>query len=105
MNRFATSEEPGGTFRPAPAHAPAGADADGAVAAVGGGVHQGSPATWRQSARAVATFVKGISGLDAYERYARHQHLRHPDEAMMDEAEFWRCRWDADGKNPKARCC
>ena len=22
-----------------------------------------------------------------------------------DEAEFWRCTWDAEGRNPQARCC
>jgi len=90
MNRFATSSEPGGASRPAPA----------APAAVPDAAPTGVRA-WRAGVR----WIRGISGLDAYDRYLRHAAAAHPDESPLSEAEFWRCRWDDDSKNPKARCC
>ncbi|MHB1007853.1 MAG: YbdD/YjiX family protein [Propionibacteriaceae bacterium] len=88
MNRFETSSEPGGTDRPAPQPLPS-EELPVAVRA------------WRSS----RFWVRGISGLDAYDRYVQHRNSHHPDEPLLDEAEFWRCRWDSDSKNPKARCC
>ncbi len=55
--------------------------------------------------RGTVAVVRGFSGLDKYDRYVRHQLSTHPDEPMLDEAEFWRCTWDAEGRNPQARCC
>ncbi|QGF23700.1 YbdD/YjiX family protein [Raineyella fluvialis] len=49
--------------------------------------------------------VRGLAGLDKYDRYVAHQSRTHPDEPLLSEAEFWRCSWDAEGRNPKARCC
>ena len=89
MKRFATSSEPGGTSRPAP---PAASTRDVAASGVD---------AWRAGVR----WIKGIAGLDAYDRYARHHAVAHPGEPLLTEGEFWRCRWDSDSKNPKARCC
>ncbi len=85
MNRFVSSEEPGGTHRPAPP--------------------SDQPPTLRSVARGTVGWLKGISGLDAYERYLKHERGAHPGSTPLSEAEFWRCRWESDEKNPKSRCC
>lgn len=55
--------------------------------------------------RGTVAVVRGLSGLDKYDRYVRHRARAHPDEPMLEEAEFWRCTWQAEGENPQARCC
>lgn len=55
--------------------------------------------------RGTVAVVRGLSGLDKYDRYVRHQERTHPDEPMLSEAEFWRCTWQAEGDNPRVRCC
>ncbi|SMO41172.1 YbdD/YjiX family protein [Propioniciclava tarda] len=89
MNQFATSSEPGGVIRPASA----GVRSD----------DEGTPLA--RLFAGTTQFLKGISGLDAYERYLRHQAAHHPDAAVLGEADFWRSRWANEEKNPKARCC
>lgn len=89
MSAFGTSEEPGGTHRPAPR----------AVGPVDG------RSGLLRAYLGVTTVLKGIAGLDAYERYVRHRSIHHPDEPIQGEAEFWRCKWDHEERNPKARCC
>nr|NLI49122.1 YbdD/YjiX family protein [Propionibacterium sp.] len=89
MNAFATSEEPGGVRRPAPRALD---DADGRT-------------PWRRAYDGVTRVLKGMAGLDAYERYVRHRLAHHPGEPLQGEAEFWRCRWDQESRTPKARCC
>jgi uncharacterized short protein YbdD (DUF466 family) len=92
MNRFATSSEPGGTRRPAPSASGRRPDADVRT-------------PLRRAYDAATGMAKGIAGLDAYERYVQHRTAQHPDDPLQSEAEFWRCRWDAEGSNPTARCC
>lgn len=55
--------------------------------------------------RGTVAVVRGFSGLDKYDRYLRHQLREHPDEPSLSEAEFWRCTWEAEGREPRARCC
>lgn len=55
--------------------------------------------------RGTVAVVRGLSGLDKYDRYIRHQQRTHPDEPLLSEAEFWRCAWESEGNNPQARCC
>ncbi len=92
MNAFATSEEPGGTSRPAPRASAGLAGLDGRT-------------PLRRAYRGVTRVLKGMSGLDAYERYLAHRWVHHPDEPVQGEAEFWRCRWDHESRHPTARCC
>lgn len=83
MNRFATSSEPGGQ-------------------------HHAAGLTPKPSMSLLANirmWLKGISGLDAYDRYLDHHAAHHPGECVMAEPEFWRSRWDNESRNPKARCC
>lgn len=55
--------------------------------------------------RGTVAVVRGLAGLDRYDRYVNHRLRAHPDEPMLTEAEFWRCAWEAEGLNPAARCC
>ena len=55
--------------------------------------------------RGIVAVVRGLSGLDKYDRYVRHQRRTHPDEPVQSEADFWRCTWESEGNNPRARCC
>lgn len=59
----------------------------------------------RRAWRGTVAVVRGLSGLDRYDRYVRHRRRTHPGEPMLSEAEFWRCSWEAEGRNPSARCC
>lgn len=92
--RFASSSEPGGGVRPA-ADAPAAEVCD----------RTPPPPAWREAWRGLVRFVKGVAGLDAYDRYVRHARAHHPDAPVPNEADFWRERWDGEERNPRARCC
>jgi len=92
MNRFATSSEPGGLGRPATGVSDRAPDAP-------------TRPPLRRAYESFTWMMKGISGLDAYERYVRHACAHHPHARPLTEAEFWRSRWDNESRNPKARCC
>lgn len=69
-------------------------------------VHEPSEGDIVQRAwRGTVAVVRGLAGLDRYDRYVGHQLRTHPDEPMLTEAEFWRCSWESEGRNPRARCC
>lgn len=59
----------------------------------------------RRAWRGAVAIMRGLSGLDKYDRYVEHRRRTHPDEPMLSEAEFWRCSWEAEGRDPSARCC
>ncbi len=49
-------------------------------------------------------FVRQVSGDDAYDRYAEHMRLTHPDQRAMERAEFFRFMQDQKW-NRISRCC
>lgn len=63
------------------------------------------PGGWQRLWRGTMAVVRGVSGLDKYERYLNHQRRTHPDEAPLTEAEFWRQTWEREERHPTARCC
>lgn len=55
--------------------------------------------------RALAWWVKGVVGEDAYERYLdHHRRSGHTGEPMSARA-FWRARTVHAERNPQNRCC
>lgn len=80
---FESSSVPGGAIAPAPSSAP----------------------TLGDVARGVRAFLRGMSDMDAYEGYRAHHLAHHPDQPLMDEATFWRDKWEDADKHPSARCC
>lgn len=59
----------------------------------------------RKSWAALAWYVKGLMGEDAYEKYCAHQAAVHPGGELMTAREFWRDRTDRQDANPQGRCC
>lgn len=57
------------------------------------------------AAHSFRTFMRGVLGADAYDRYVQHQTRVHPGKPYMAEREFWRDRTDEMERNPGARCC
>ncbi|ROR55969.1 uncharacterized short protein YbdD (DUF466 family) [Luteococcus japonicus] len=61
--------------------------------------------TVREAAHLVARVWKGMSGLDAYERYLAHHRHAHPGTPAPSRADFYRAKWDHESTSPTARCC
>lgn len=40
-----------------------------------------------------------------YRRYVEHRRRSHPDEPVLNEAEYWRMRHHATDVSPTPRCC
>ncbi|AJT42587.1 YbdD/YjiX family protein [Psychromicrobium lacuslunae] len=55
--------------------------------------------------RAIAWYVKGLMGEDAYQKYRAHQLAAHPGQPIMTERQFWRDHADRQDANPQGRCC
>ena len=56
--------------------------------------------------RRIADVVKVIVGVPSYRIYCEHMERRHPGEAIMSAAEFFRNRQDARYARGKGtRCC
>lgn len=55
--------------------------------------------------RAIAWYVKGLMGEDAYQKYQAHQLAVHPGKPFMTERQFWRDHADRQDANPQGRCC
>ena len=58
-----------------------------------------------RAASSARTFLRGVMGADAYERYVQHHERVHPGEPVLTEREFWRQKADDEDRNPSARCC
>ncbi len=56
---------------------------------------------WR---KAVQTARLAI-GVPDYDTYLRHRHAQHPDQPVMNYAEFFRSRQDARYGRGTSRCC
>lgn len=54
---------------------------------------------------AVTTYLKGVLGEDAYEKYLAHHQATACAAPPMTVAEFWRDRTDRQDANPEGRCC
>lgn len=50
-------------------------------------------------------FFRGVTGVDAYERYCAHLAAHHPEAPVPDERQFWKDKWAEQERNPKTRCC
>lgn len=59
----------------------------------------------REALRSAKWYVSSIMGDNHYERYLDLHRRTHPGEEPMSKAEYWRCRTDAQDKNPQTRCC
>ncbi|MGO4955705.1 YbdD/YjiX family protein [Luteococcus sp. Sow4_B9] len=59
----------------------------------------------REFAHGVMRVVRGMSGLDAYDRYVAHHRHAHPGQPVLDRGSFYRAKWDDETRNPRARCC
>ncbi len=66
----------------------------------------------KSGSAALAWYVKGVMGEDAYDKYVAHQETQHAgsvDEQdrtpVMTEREFWRDLSDRQERNPQGRCC
>lgn len=53
----------------------------------------------------VLRVLRGMSGLDAYERYLAHHRHAHPEVPAPSRGEFYRAKWDHESTSPTARCC
>ncbi|GMA18723.1 YbdD/YjiX family protein [Arsenicicoccus piscis] len=58
-----------------------------------------------KAGRAVRWYWRGITGADAYERYAEHLRREHPDRPVPSEKEFWKAKYADQERNPTTRCC
>ncbi len=54
---------------------------------------------------AVAGYVKGVLGEDAYEKYLAHHGASGCATPAMTVREFWRDKADRQDANPEGRCC
>ena len=48
---------------------------------------------------------RGVTGADAYERYAAHLRATHPEAPVPSEREFWREKYADQERSPTTRCC
>ncbi|MFF2556039.1 YbdD/YjiX family protein [Nocardia sp. NPDC058058] len=55
--------------------------------------------------RGVIWWFNSILGGNDYQRYVQHLRLRHPDDPVPSERDYWRDRHDAAARNPANRCC
>jgi uncharacterized short protein YbdD (DUF466 family) len=49
--------------------------------------------------------IRTVIGVPDYERYLRHMRARHPECAVLSQAEFARERQEARYSRPGSRCC
>jgi len=55
--------------------------------------------------RAVAWYVEGVLGADAYRHYLAHHRASGCTSVPMTEREFWRDKHDRQDRHPEGRCC
>ncbi|XVX18955.1 YbdD/YjiX family protein [Actinomycetota bacterium] len=58
-----------------------------------------------EAARDLRWWFRGVTGADAYERYAAHMARTHPGSPVLSERDFWRQKYADQDANPGARCC
>lgn len=49
--------------------------------------------------------LRTVIGVPDYERYLRHMRARHPECAVLSQAEFAKLRLEARYSRPGSRCC
>lgn len=54
---------------------------------------------------AVNSYLKGVLGEDAYEKYLEHHQATGCATEPMNIKEFWRDKTDRQDANPEGRCC
>lgn len=53
----------------------------------------------------VVYVARGVMGADAYEVYLSHHRGAAHTHPPMSEREFWKATFDAQDRDPGARCC
>lgn len=55
--------------------------------------------------REIRRVARGILGSDAYDVYLHHHAVTGCRHEPLSEREFWRRRYDEQGRRPEGRCC
>ena len=55
--------------------------------------------------RAVAWYVEGVLGADAYRHYLAYHRASGCTSVPMTEREYWRDKLDRQDRHPEGRCC